>query len=172
MASLPPLRARAVTRVFSECDGIDDAVRRISQQPEENCGGCHGARRLSRICERRSFSMECGAGGAICSLAATVLGSEDYCSANGHVRIHHCRTCVAIIAAENAQVRLSVYRYCKCAPPAITGHRRGSAFALRILGRLQCASCAGLQSNVPIVVQVTCRRSFANARVSGSAGSG
>ena len=35
MASLPPLRARAVTSYFSDCLGLDDAVRSTSHQPEE-----------------------------------------------------------------------------------------------------------------------------------------
>ena len=46
MASLPPLRARAVSSIFSDCERIDDAVRRLTQQPEENGVGCDGESRL------------------------------------------------------------------------------------------------------------------------------
>ena len=46
MAFLPPLRARAVTKIFSGVYGIDDPVRRISQQLGEIVCGCDGPRRL------------------------------------------------------------------------------------------------------------------------------
>ena len=43
MASLPPLRARAVTKIFSDWHSIDDGVRRILQLLEETVGGGDGA---------------------------------------------------------------------------------------------------------------------------------
>ena len=43
MASLPPLRARAVTKIFSGRHGIGDLVRRISQPAAENFGVSDGA---------------------------------------------------------------------------------------------------------------------------------
>ena len=55
MASLPPLRARAVTNILSDCDGIDDAVHRISQEPKEARGGCDGSKRLLEYAKGVAF---------------------------------------------------------------------------------------------------------------------
>ena len=51
MVAMPPLRARAVTSYFSDCPGLDDAVRRVSQQPEEDIRGSDPAEQWFQFVE-------------------------------------------------------------------------------------------------------------------------
>ena len=56
MASLPPLRARAVTSIFSDCDGIDDAVRRVRSSLKKVVAFAKGARQLHEFAKGKGMA--------------------------------------------------------------------------------------------------------------------